>query len=89
VTFTKDLLERAIKTFLQAGIGAFAAALAVPADFADLSAWRAMLLAAGVGAVAAGLSAVSSLLSRNVGQPGTASAVPVVPPTSCAGSNRV
>lgn len=59
--FTKDLLERAAKTFVQA----FAAALVVPAlaDFWTVSAWKAAI----IGAVSAGVSAVSSLLSKPVG----------------------
>lgn len=87
MSFVQDLVERCVKTFLQAAISTFAAALVVPADFADPKAWQAVLLSAGVGALAAGLSAVSSLLSRKVGVPGTASAVPASSSGSCAGAN--
>lgn len=58
-SFFKKLIERSVKTFVQA----FAAALIVPADLFNENAWRAAAFAA----VAAGLSAIISLISRNVG----------------------
>jgi len=60
-TFVKDLAERAAKTFVQA----FAAALVIPAaaDFWSVSVWKSAV----VGAVAAGVSAVTSLLSKRFG----------------------
>jgi len=57
-TFIKKLVERATKTFVQA----FAAALIIPTDYSK-DAWKAAALAA----VAAGLSAVISLVSKRFG----------------------
>lgn len=74
--FTADLLERAVKTFGQAAVVAFAGLMTVPASVTDVGAWKAGGLAALAGAVSAGLSAVTSLLSRPVGEKGTASLVP-------------
>lgn len=67
--FVKDLAERATKTFVQT----FGAALVIPAaaDFWSFSVWKAAVLAA----AAAGVSAVTSLLSRNVADPDSASVV--------------
>lgn len=74
--FTKQLLERAVKTFAQAFFATLAAAFIVPSDF-TVEGWRAAAVSALVAAVAAGLSAVSSFLSRPWGDPGTASLVAV------------
>lgn len=69
--FIKDLLERAVKTFVQV----FAATLIIPvADVYNLAAWKGAVVAAG----AAALSAVSSLISKSVGDKDTASLVPEV-----------
>lgn len=59
--FVKDLVERAVKTFIQV----FAATLVIPAvsDIYSVDAWKAAV----VSAAAAGLSAVMSLLSKRVG----------------------
>ena len=88
--FIRDLLERALKTFVQTFIATFASTFVIPADF-TVEGWRAAAVAAGVAALAAGLSAVSSVFSRPVGTPGTASLVRPAScpadPASCAGSN--
>lgn len=68
--FLKDAAERMVKTFVQV----FGAALAT-GSVTDLSAAQAALLAAG----SAALSAVTSMLSTNVGDPGTASLVKPAP----------
>lgn len=73
--FLKDLLERAGRTFVQAFASSFAVTFAIPADFADLNAWKSAALAAGIAGIAAGLSAVMSLIGKNRGTPGTASLV--------------
>lgn len=65
--FTLDLLERALKTF----VGAFITALVMPADVFNGSAWK----AAAIAGAAAGISAVFSLISSQVGTKGTASLV--------------
>ncbi|WP_027930687.1 hypothetical protein [Amycolatopsis thermoflava] len=68
-TYLKDLLERAAATF---GAGFFAALFAdwtgaIPSD------WKAWLL---TGVVAGVLDTVKGLVSKKVGDPGTASALP-------------
>ena len=73
--FVRDLGERAIKSFVQAFVVTFAGLLAVPADVTDVGAWKAVLVAAAGGAATAGLSALSSVLSRHVGDTQTASLV--------------
>ena len=74
--FAKDLIERVVKTFVQAFAVTFAGALVVPADVTDVGALKAAVVAAGAGAFTAALSAVSSLLSRGVGpDKGSASTV--------------
>lgn len=70
--FTRDLLERAIKTFLQTFIATFTATFIIPSDF-TVEGFKRAGLAAAVAAGASALSAVSSLLSKNTGIPGTAS----------------
>lgn len=65
--FVKDAVERMVKTFVQV----FGAALAT-GSVVDLSAAHAAVLAAG----SAALSALTSMLSTNFGDPGTASALP-------------
>jgi hypothetical protein len=61
--FLKDLIERAVKTFAQAALSGFIVASSNIVDLGSGEAWK---LAAFAG-VAAGLSALSSLASRNVG----------------------
>lgn len=65
--FSRDLIERALKSFVQAFIATFVLTLVVPGDVTDIGAWKAAAVAAAAGAVTAGLSAVSSLLSKNRG----------------------
>ena len=69
--FVKDLLERAIKTFLQTFLGALVASSTI-----DLDNGKKALLAG----VAAALSVVSSLISSRFGARGTASLLPPPPP---------
>lgn len=69
MSFARDLFERALKTSLQAALATWAT-LATTVDVTSASSWRALL----GGGIAAGLSAVSSVLSAGVGTPGTASA---------------
>lgn len=73
--FTADLLERALKSFVQAFVVTFVGLLAVPANVTDVGAWKAAGLAAAGGALTAGVSAVTSLLSRPVGDNDSASLV--------------
>ena len=86
--FIRNLTERAIKTFAQAFFATLAASFVIPSDF-TVEGWKAAGVSTLVAAVAAGLSAVSSVLSRPFGDPGTPSLVstPVDTPASCAGSN--
>lgn len=65
--FLKDLLERAAKTFVQA----FVAAIVLPVDVFSGSAWKAVAVAG----AAAGISAVFSVISSQVGTKDTASLV--------------
>lgn len=85
--FSKQLLERAVKTFLQAFFATLAATFMIPSDFSNISNWKAAGIAALVASVSAGLSAVSSFLSRPWAEPGTASMVSTVIPGS-SGDNR-
>lgn len=62
MTFTRDLLERAVRTFVQAALAVAAADLA---GLTSVDGAKALFISA----VAAGLSAVMSLLARNVGAP--------------------
>lgn len=64
--FQADLLERAVRTFVQAALATVATDLA---GVTDLAAARALLVAS----LAAGVSAVLGLLTRNVGNRDTAS----------------
>ena len=68
MTFYRELAERAIKTFIQAAIAIWAAS---PVLDADVSAWKAVVVAG----VAAALSVVSSGLSSQTGADGSPSAV--------------
>lgn len=68
MSFARDLAERAAKTFLQATAASWCV-LATSLDVTSASSWRAL---AG-GGIGAGLSAVSSMLSRLSGDPDTAS----------------
>lgn len=85
--FYKQLLERAAKTFVQAFFATFCTAFAVPADF-DMTNWKVVTISALVAALAAGLSAVSSVLSRPWGNPGTASVVSLPPVPGSAEDQR-
>ena len=86
--FIRNLAERALKTFAQAFFATLAASFVIPTDF-TVKGWQAAAVSALVAGVAAGLSAVSSVLSRPFGDPGTPSLVstPVEKPASCAGAN--
>ena len=66
--FYADLGERALRTFVQAALGVIAADLA---GVTSLDAAKGVAIAA----IAAGLSAVMSLVSRNVGPEDSASVV--------------
>jgi hypothetical protein len=70
-SFLADLLERSVRTFIQAVL---ATAAADVSGVTSLDGGKALLISA----VAAGISAVMSLLSRNVGDPSNGS---VLPPT--------
>lgn len=73
--FTSDLLERLVKTFVQTFAATFALTFVAPADVADASGWKAAAAAALVASLAAAISAVTSLASRKIGDPNTASMV--------------
>ena len=60
--FTKDLIERAVKTFAQAALASFAAGVA-GLDYGSSAAWKVV----GIAAVSAGISALTSLLSKGIG----------------------
>jgi hypothetical protein len=66
--FTKDLLERAARTFVQAALAVLASDLM---GLTDVDTAKTL----GVAAISAGLSAVMSLLAMNVGPSGSASVV--------------
>ena len=66
--FYTDLAERAIRTFVQAALGVVAADLA---GVTSLDAAKGLAIAA----VAAGISAVMSLIARGLGPEGSASVV--------------
>jgi len=77
--FGRDTIERAAKTFVQTFLGTLAVSLTVPSDLGNLNAWKSMGLAAIVASVSAGLSALSSLMSRRVGTPNMASILSIPP----------
>lgn len=70
--FWKDTVERAIKTFAQGVLGAFGADVALSVVEVD---WA---QAAGIGATAAIVSVLTSIVSAGVSNNGTASVVPEV-----------
>ena len=61
--FLKDLIERAVKTFAQAALSGFIVASSNIVDLGSGEAWKLATFAG----ISAGLSALSSLASRNVG----------------------
>jgi hypothetical protein len=65
--FQKDLLERAVRTFIQAALAVFAIELANPDVSLD------SLQAAAIAGVSAGISALMAWLGRFVGDPDTGS----------------
>lgn len=71
LTFLKDAAERAVKTALQA---AFAAFVVPVTDLYSLAAWKGALITA----VAAGVSVLTSILSKGVADEDTASVVPEI-----------
>lgn len=73
MTFTRDLLERAVRTFVQAALAVAAADLA---GLTSVDGAKALFISA----VAAGLSAVMSLLARNVGVADSPSVLPQAEP---------
>ena len=66
-SFQRDVLERCLRTFLQAAIGVLALELSNP----DVS--LSSLQAAGAAAVAAGVSALMSWFGKTIGDPDTGS----------------
>jgi hypothetical protein len=66
-TFQRDVLERCLRTFLQAAIGVLALELSDPNVTLD------SLQAAGAAAVAAGVSALMSWFGKTIGDPNTGS----------------
>ena len=73
VTFFTDLLDRAVRTFLQAFLATFSVAFVAPQNVVDVTAWKAAGAAALVGSISAAISAVMSMLAKHVGDPNTAS----------------
>ena len=61
--FTADLLERCFRTFIQAALASFTLAITGTVDFGSKEVWKVI----GLSAIAAGISAVTSLLSKNIG----------------------
>lgn len=74
--FTADLLERAVKTFVQTFIATFGLVFIAPSDVTNAGAWKAAGIAAVMAAVTASISAVTSLVSKGIGDKDTASIVP-------------
>ena len=66
--FQKDLVERVLRTFVQAALAVVVTDLA---GVTSVDGARAL----GVAAIAAGLSATIGLLSKNLGDPDSASAI--------------
>ncbi len=67
--FIKDTIERAVKTFAQAVVAAVVVTEGLTLDaFGNLEVWS-------IGAAAAVVSVLSSVASRNVGTPDSASLV--------------
>lgn len=64
--FTKDLIERAVRTFIQAALAVVAANLA---GVTSLDTAKGV----GIAAASAGISAVMSLIAKNWGEPTDAS----------------
>lgn len=81
--FTADLLERAVKTFIQTFLTVLIGGLIVPGNIADWNGWKTAGLAALAGAFGAALSAAMSVLSKPVGNKETASVV--APPADTSG----
>lgn len=73
--FTADLLERAVKTFVQTFVAVFLAALVVPASVVNWSDWKATGIAAATAGLTAALSALTSIISKPVGNTDSASLV--------------
>ena len=71
LVFLRDAAERAVKTAVQA---AFAAFVVPVTDLYSLAAWKGALITA----IAAGVSVLTSILSRGSGDEDTASLVPQV-----------
>lgn len=65
--FQRDLLERCVRTFIQAAIAVFAVEVSNPDVTLD------SLQAAAIAAVSAGLSALMALAGKTVGDPDTGS----------------
>jgi hypothetical protein len=65
--FQRDLLERAVRTFVQAAIGVLAVELANPNVSVD------SLQAAAIAAVSAGISALMALAGKTIGDPDSGS----------------
>lgn len=65
--FQRDLLERAVRTFIQAAIAVFAVEIANPDVTLD------SLQAAAIAAVSAGISALMALAGKTIGDPDTGS----------------
>lgn len=81
ITFSKDLAERVLSTFVQAFVGFITAAWAASginvSVFTDLSAAEKLLGGAASAGVAAVVALVKGLAAKNVGENGTASLAPV------------
>ena len=65
--FQRDLLERCVRTFIQAAIAVFAVEVANPNVSLD------SLQAAAIAGVAAGVSALMALAGKTIGDPDTGS----------------
>lgn len=67
--FTRDALERCVRTFIAAAVAVVVTGLAGVTDLDGLKGLA-------VAAVASGASAALALLTRNIGDPETASVIP-------------